>query len=131
MNLMSVNGEKWIVSLSDGRTLDEDILSDEPQRISPWGKLLEILARDSVYITNLRVQVLGRNYNCVSRSDRARYVSDIQPTGYMCYRRVGIDALRPGMVQSHCIGMEAQFNGYKVITWVDVYTGESWIQVIV
>ena len=131
MNTMTVNGEKWIVSLSDGRTIMEDDLCDEPQRISPWGKLEEILAADDgVHITQLRVQVGGRTYTSLSSSDRSKFHSRQKPVHYMCLRRMGVDALNPGQVHMHCIGMQAELDsGMKILQWVDVYTGDSWQQI--
>lgn len=132
MNVMSINGEKWIVSLSDGSTLEEETLCDEPRRISPWSKLVEeILPSREVHISQLRVQVLGKTYTCPSRSDRSKFPSSIKPTGYMCMRRIGFNALKPSEVLMNCIGMEVSFpNGMRITTWVDVYTGDSWQQVM-
>ena len=130
INTMSINGEKWIVSLSDGRTLEEAQLCDEPSRISPWGKLEEILAGEDIYITQLRVQVLGRTYSSISRSGRAKYPSSMKPHRYICIRRMGVDGLNPGMVYDHCIGMQVELDsGMKIVTWVDIYTEDSWQQV--
>jgi len=129
-NTMSVNGEKWIVSLSDGRTLEEGELCDEPQRISPWAKLEEIMEADGVHITQLRVQVGGRTYSSISSSDRSKFCSTRKPVHYMCLRRMGVDGLNPSRVHMHCIGMQAELNtGMKVLQWVDIYTGDSWQQI--
>jgi len=132
MNPMTVNGEKWTVSLSDGSSYSEDdpILCSELQRVSPWSKLQEILVESEVYITQLRVHVLGRTYAAPSRSDRSRFPSSTKPINYMCIRRMGIDALSPSRVASHYIGMQYELpTGMKITTWIDIYNGDTWEQI--
>lgn len=131
MNYMAVNGEKWIVSLSDGSTYDEEQLSDEPRRISPWSKLIqEVLPQRKAHITQLRVQVLGRTYTSISKSDRSRFPSGIKPVGYMCLRRAIVDGLAPHRSGENYIGMEVTMsNGIKLITWIDIMNGDSWLQI--
>ena len=129
-NPMSVNGEKWIVSLSDGRTVGEDDgdILQHSQRVSPWGRLQEILQEEGVRITQLRVQVLGRTHTSVGTSPRGKFPSEGDPS-YLCMRRMGVDALRPSAVEEHYIGMEVEMGGRKYTTWVDIYSGDSWQQV--
>ncbi len=130
MNPMTVNGESWAASLSDGRTYSEDdtVLCSDLGRISPWSRMMELM--EGAHITGLRIHVLGRTYTSVSRSERARWPSDPHPINYMCVRRMSVDAGSPGNVRSHHIGMEVELpSGMKVTTWVDVYTGNSWQQV--
>jgi len=133
MNHMTINGEKWIVSLSDGTTYDEEQLSDEPRRISPWSKLIqEVLPQRKAHITQLRVQVLGRTYSSIGKSERSRFPSSIKPVGYLCLRRSIADGLNPGggRGREDYIGMEVTMsNRTKTTTWIDIRSGDSWQQI--
>lgn len=132
-NPMTVNGEKWIVSLSNGHTYSEEDMADEPARISPWSKLVdEVLPRERAYITQLRIQVLGRTYTCLPNSDRSKFHTKVKPISYLCMRRCAVDAfdVKNSASRTDHIGMWAELpNGWKITTWVDVYTGDSWQQI--
>lgn len=132
-NPMSIRGEKWIVSLSNGMSISEDQLADEPQRISPWSKLVdEVLPAMGTHITQLRVHVQGRTYSCISSSDRCQFPNRVKPISYLCMRRTGVDALNVGnrAARSDYIGMWAELpDGTKITTWIDIHTGDSWQQI--
>lgn len=127
-NLMSLNGETWIVTLSDGRMFEEGALCDEPRRISPWGKLREIMDTDGVYITVLMVAVLDRLYTAPVRSITKTRHGPYDPVDYLCMRKQQVDGLGPGRtaVSGQWIGMQTELrNGLKLTQWICVNTGRS------
>ena len=131
MNLMSINGEKWVVVLSDGRVLDEETLCDEPRRISPWGKLMEICKRDDAFISILQLHVLGRAYQLPIKSHNPARSHNMEPHNYLCMRRSVLEnGGNPVSSDGGWIGGQCEFkNGAKLIIWVNIYTGHSYTQI--
>jgi hypothetical protein len=123
---------KWIVSLSNGETLEEGQIREWEGNLHPWSKLIAYCKEKELTITGTRVQVNGATHMCPSFTDRAKFKSDMKSPNFadnqpVVFRgKASIDSFgnKENMYQLHF-----QINEPTRITWViDAETGDTWLR---
>jgi len=117
---------KWIASLSDGRTMDEEKFSTIEGGLSPWRQLLEILDKDNVTVTGFRIQANGVTYTAPSNAKLAKFPSEF-PARIQHRKKASLNG---NGESEHYYGYFVTVDKIKIYQWIDSITGDSWLQIV-
>lgn len=105
--------ERWLVSLSDGRTLFQD---QTPGLPSAWTRLKEWVSSTDVYITNVRLEAYGRKV--VSTPFRHAETGEKQVQGYWHSYKMGRVVHAGTNIEIGFMGIGYIQNDMIHITWI-------------
>ena len=117
---------KWIASLSDGRTIEEENLFVAGEK-SPYQKLLDIIEKDKVTLTGFRIQVNGITFVAPSNSKVAKFPSSVKVN--ITHRKRAEMKLGDANSDNY-YGYYFEIGETKIYNWINSKTGDSWIQVV-
>lgn len=103
---------RWIVSLSDGTTVFEDVT---PHERSAWMRLRDYIEVHKLKVTNLRLEAYNRNILLVPYKDGE---GNSQVNGYWQSRQMNALLHADGVTESQCRGIGILKNDEIWITWV-------------
>ena len=119
---------KWLISLSNGETIDEmDLKSENASDPSPWNKLMQRLEKEKdLHITQIRLQVRGRTYTAPASSQKAKFPSNCEIKNHRYFGRISQDSFGQS---EHYICFEFEVKDILIRQIVSRQTGDSWIEV--
>lgn len=127
---------RWSVGLSNGQNYyegkgDFEIVKGE---ISPWRKLNKHIDKKGVEITSISLYKGNKRWNLPSAGNQPKFSAfdnAEKPKGYRFFRKVGFDILGKDGGEEHFAVIEAQYENYKLQTWVkDKEPYPSWSLII-
>ena len=104
---------RWIVSLSDGTTVFEDVT---PRERSAWMRLRDHVELQQLKVTNLRLEAYGRIVNLIPYQDDEKRP---QVNGYWQSKQMNSLLTSQGVVEVQCRGIGILKAKELWITWVD------------
>ncbi len=104
---------RWIVSLSDGTTVFEDVT---PRERSSWMRLRDYIEQHKLKVTNLRLEAYGRTVHLIPYKDNE---DRPQINGYWQSKQMNSLLTAQGVVEVQCRGIGILKAKQLWITWVD------------
>lgn len=126
----------WVATVNNGQTLTERDFNLEPGQRKPWVQLTQLLGREGLYLTSLRLNYKGRTLH-MPRTNFPKFgYEDISraPLFYsLVYHVEGdmqFDNDVPFMEQTNFIELAAHYDGFMVRYIQDTTDGNNaWIVV--
>lgn len=105
--------ERWLASISDGRTIFQD---RTPGKLSAWKRLQETVSETDLYLTNVRLEAYGQKI--ISVPYRHPETGEAQVDGYWFSCKKSLLAHPTHGGEFDFIGLGFIRNGEIYITWV-------------
>jgi hypothetical protein len=99
----NVNKDRWIVSLSNGETIFEDSLKDT---LSAWRRLGIYVKENKLAITNLRLQIGGRQVELPPHQSGYIVKGKVCSTGAWSKFSVCVGYAQGGLAMIHEVGVD-------------------------
>ena len=124
---------KWLLSLENGETLDEEEVRKWPTNLSPWQKAINYCKEKDLKITSMRVQVNGITHMSPAFTDKAKFKSDMQSPNFADGQPVIFRGRKEKNISSgheqDFYQMHFQINVPTRITWyIDENDGCTWLR---
>jgi hypothetical protein len=71
----------WVASLSNGETVFES--QQVPGELTPWGKLRQRCSLEGIWITQMQLQINGKNWTGIVNADGYCWFRDVRIEGFM------------------------------------------------
>ncbi len=105
--------ERWLVSLSDGRTLFQD---RTPHKTSAWSRLKDWVSSTDIYVTNVRLEAYGRKIVLIPFKHAETHEKQVQ--GYWHANKMARITHPSLNTEVHFVGIGYIQNDMIHITWV-------------